>query len=241
MSYKLLGVMTDAKTSKGAKFGYLTGICYLAPAEEAGGRNMCPFSSAGCRAVCLFSAGRGAFTNVREARIRKTRWWFTDPAGFKRQLSEDIRRLKVEAESKGLIPAVRCNGTSDHPWEKEGIFDKFPEVQFYDYSKHSYRTRKDLPDNYHLTFSYSESPHASKWSSEWYARGVNTAVVFSGGLPSTWRIPGTDIELPVINGDESDLRFTDPKGVIVGLKTKGFARKAEVGPGHFVQEGRVAA
>ena len=38
----------------------------------------------------------------------------------------------------------------------------------------------------------------------------------------------------VINGDESDLRFLDKQGVVVGLIEKGLAKKDETG---FVQEG----
>ena len=40
-------------------------------------------------------------------------------------------------------------------------------------------------------------------------------------LPETWEIPGTGVALPVINGDEHDLRFLDPVGVFVALKFKG--------------------
>ena len=38
----------------------------------------------------------------------------------------------------------------------------------------------------------------------------------------------------VVNGDETDLRFLDKKGVVVGLIEKGRAKKDETG---FVQEG----
>jgi hypothetical protein len=95
---------------------------------------------------------------------------------------------------------------------------KFPDIIFYDYSKYPPTQRKDLPENYHLTHSYSEKKEAEEWRKGWEQRGVNSAVVFSE-LPAEWR--GS----PVINGDESDLRFNDPTGVIVGLKVKGKARK----------------
>jgi hypothetical protein len=49
-------------------------------------------------------------------------------------------------------------------------------------------------------------------------RGVNVAVVFD--LPPTeWR------GLEVVNGDLHDFRYLDRKGVVVGLKAKGKARK----------------
>jgi hypothetical protein len=43
---ELLAVESDAKTIKGNKKGYLTGILYLAPSTEAGGRDLCPMASA---------------------------------------------------------------------------------------------------------------------------------------------------------------------------------------------------
>jgi hypothetical protein len=104
-----------------------------------------------------------------------------------------------------------------------------------DYTKYPPIMRKNIPPNYSLTFSFSEAKHSANWAKGWLERGANAAVVFNGGLPDQF------LSRPVVDGDKSDLRFLDPRGVIVGLSTKGKARKADVGPGHFVQEGRVAA
>lgn len=226
-----LSVGNDAKTVKGQKKGVLTGILYMAPHTIAGGKTLCPFSTAGCRAVCLYTAGRGGFNVVQQARIRKTKEFQSDPDGFIVRIGEDIELLVKQAAKQGMVPAVRLNGTTDIEWERYGIMEQFPDVQFYDYTKWPATQRKKLPSNYHLTYSFSEKADAPALSTAWAKRGVNTAVVFHGGLPPAF------LNRPVIDGDESDLRFTDPKGVIVGLKTKGYARKAEVGPGHFVQEG----
>lgn len=232
-TYKLLSVGNDAKTIKGEKKGVLTGILYMAPHTLGGGKTLCPFSTAGCRAVCLYTAGRGGFNVVQQARIRKTQAFQNNQAEFLVTLAEDIVRLEKDAVNKGLIPAVRLNGTTDILWESLGIMEKFPQIQFYDYTKYPPTMRKDLPANYHLTFSWSEKPLAGPLSDVWAQRGVNTAVVFSDNLPPTFR------GRPVINGDESDLRFTDPKGVIVGLKTKGKARGHRDTSG-FVQQGIAA-
>ena len=78
----LLSIDTNAKTIKGQKRGYITGILYLAPSNESGVMNTCPNASKGCRAACLFTAGRGAFDNVRQARINKTLWLARDQSGF---------------------------------------------------------------------------------------------------------------------------------------------------------------
>jgi hypothetical protein len=227
MAYKYLSVGNDAKTIKGQKKGYLTGILYLAPANIAGSKSVCPFSTAGCRRVCLYTAGRGGFNSVQQARIRKTREFQADPAAFAEAIKSDIATLAKEAAKKNLTPAVRLNGTSDILWEEHGIMQAFPDIQFYDYTKYPPKLRQDLPANYHLTHSFSEKKVAEEWSKGWFERGVNTAVVFFGGLPTDWK------GFPVINGDESDLRFTDPQGVVVGLKVKGKARSDD-GDG-FVQ------
>jgi hypothetical protein len=229
MAYKLLSVGNDAKTIKGQKKGYLTGILYLAPATVAGGRSVCPFSTAGCRRVCLYTAGRGGFNSVQQARIRKTREWQANPFGFIETLKSDIKTLAEEAERRDLIPAVRLNGTSDIEWEKYGIMEAFPYMQFYDYTKWPPGKRTKLPLNYHLTYSLSEKPDAVARACGWKMRGVNTTVVFGGGsLPNKFKL--TETEWDVIDGDESDLRFLDPKpqpgrGIIVGLRSKGKARK----------------
>lgn len=230
--YKYLSVGADAKTVKGQAKGYLTGILYMAPHTIASGRTMCPFSTAGCRAVCLYTAGHGAFTPVQEARIRKTRAWLNNPVKFLEELGWDVMELVKKAGDRSLIPCVRLNGTTDIQWEMFGIMQAYSQVQFYDYTKWPPTKRLELPPNYHLTFSYSEAKHSVEWSTGWMDRGVNTAVVFRGGLPATF------LGRHVINGDESDLRFTDDEPVIVGLKAKGKARKDEgIGLGQFVQRG----
>jgi len=50
-------------------------------------------------------------------------------------------------------------------------------------------------------------------------------------------MPETYNGLPVFNGDESDLRFLDPQGVIVGLYAKGKAKKDTSGFVKIVQAG----
>jgi len=229
-----LSVGEDTKTIKGEKFGYLTGILYMAPAQVAGGRNMCPFSTAGCRAACLYTAGRGGFNSVQQGRIRKTLEFQADPKKFCELIVKDIKSLIIKAANKGLTPAVRLNGTTDIEWEKYGIMEQFPDIQFYDYTKWPCGKRMSLPKNYHLTYSFSEKPRAGLDSVGWKMRGVNTAVVFWGGLPKTFLINTTD--LPVIDGDLSDLRFNDPKGVVIGLKAKGAARGVVAVDTGFVQK-----
>ena len=225
MKLNLLSVGADAKTVKGEQFGWLTGILYLAPANEAGFGNLCPNASKGCLASCLYTAGRGAMSNVKEARIRKTRAFFKDSAAFIKTLSEDIAALVKAGAKEGKKVCVRLNGTSDVVWERLDVFSKFPDVQFYDYTKSASRAKAfaagKMPANYHLTFSRSEENDADTIAV--LAAGGNVAAVFSGGLPKTWN------GFNVVDGDESDLRFLDGKNVVVGLKAKGQGKKDSSG------------
>lgn len=228
----ILSVNADSKTIKGVKQGYLTGILYLAPHTLAGGANVCPNAeNAGCVASCLYSAGRGGFNSVKNARIAKTKRYHDDNQSFMLDLSHSIAALVRKAEREGLTPCVRLNGTSDINWANEyiklpnnfniNLFDLYPNVQFYDYTKQP-RTVSHY-QNYHLTFSYSGLDSYKKTVKNALKRGMNIAVVFRGELPKTF------LDLPVINGDDSDLRFLD-KSVgpcIVGLKAKGKAKKEE--------------
>jgi len=224
----LLSIDTNAKTVKGQKRGYLTGILYLAPSNESNVINTCPNATKGCRAACLFTAGRGAFNNVRQARIDKTLWLVRDRAGFIAQIKKDIAALVRKAERKGLTPCVRLNGTSDLPFFNWGIMEAFPKVKFYDYTKSTHHMAMfldgALPKNYSLTFSRSESARNHKVCGEVLDRGGNVAMVFAGKtLPKTYK------GKRVVNGDETDLRFLDPRNVIVGLTAKGKARKDDSG------------
>ena len=216
---KLLSIDTNAKTKKGQKKGYLTGILYLTPADLSG-RNVCPHASAGCKAACLYSAGRGAFDNVKSARLRKTLAFFKDKNSFVADLKADIASLVKKAEKAGMSPCVRLNGTSDIPWHNMGIMEEFPEVPFYDYTPNKTRMIDyldgKLPKNYSLTFSRKEDNESA--CDEVMARGGNVAAVFKN-TPETWKGKRT------FNGDDSDLRFLDPRGVIVALKAKGKAKK----------------
>jgi len=217
---KLLTV-ENAKTSKGEKLGYLTGILYLAPANESGVMNTCQFASEGCKKDCLFTAGRGVFESVYKARVKKTLWLASDRAGFLEQLRKDVRALVKSAKRQKLTPAIRLNGTSDLAWLPMQLSAEFPDVQFYDYTKLPHPQTRTRP-NYHLTFSRSESNSAAVLDA--LAHGVNVAMVFDTKrgrpLPQSWK------GYTVIDGDLHDLRFLDGyQGAVIGLRAKGKARK----------------
>lgn len=212
---------TNAKLIKNIYYGYRSYVLYLSPFTlNEKGINVCPKASVACAMSCLNSAGRGAFSNVQDARRKKTEFLLIDRIGFLTQLWKEL--TNINKRSKGNV-TVRLNGTSDLDWHKmfsligKDLFSLI-NIQFYDYTKVASRLAKYKGTNYHLTFSRSESNESDTLKA--LQSGGNVAVVFGGKeLPKKWN------GYTVVNGDESDLRFLDPANVVVGLKAKGKAKK----------------
>jgi hypothetical protein len=152
-------------------------------------------------------------------------------------LAASIEALIRKARREGLYPTVRLNGTSDIKWENISfdytfahgkqrevtIFELFPELQFYDYTKTP--NRKSVPDNYDLTFSYSGTNTFAREVEQAFDNGERVAVVFRNKAD----IPDHFAGLECINGDDSDLRFLEPKNKVVALYAKGKAKKDNSG------------
>ena len=194
----------------------------LAPSTVSG-HNVCPFSTPACRAGCVAFAGKGEFPKVIEGRVLKTRFLVEDPSAFFTLLAHEIG---VAWRKHGVRLRVRLNTFSDIRWEDVApeIFEAFPTVRFYDYTKHP--ERPNVPANYHVTYSASERTADAKLA-VWAAEGENVAVVFSTSRSQP--LPMTYAGVRVIDGDKSDDRTRDPRGVIVGLRAKGRMRKNPMG------------
>ena len=231
LSY-LAGLNTSAKVQKGVKQGIYTLILYLAPASESG-YNVCPHSTHECRLGCLATSGRAAMelragkSNIMDSRIAKTRLFFEFNQFFMDWLRVEIENAVRKAKKDGFKLGVRLNGTSDIEWEKyrvydgKNIFEVFEDVQFYDYTKHPLRPLTNEHKNYHLTLSYTGRNSIATLRA--LRNGVNVAVVMdipkSKPLPSEWE------GFEVVDGDGSDYRPNDAKGVVVGLRWKDIADK----------------
>ena len=219
---KLLST-NNYKTMKGEGLGYKTYILYMSSfTDNLKGINLCPMASAGCAAACLVNSGFGGiYKAVADARRNKSEYFLNDRVNFMLQIDREVAAL-VKREAGKAIPTIRLNGTTDIAWEKfkirdnKNIFELYPNVQFYDYTKNYKRFDKVLAANYHLTFSRSETnnSHAELLLS----KGYNVAVVFD-------KTPATYLGFEVVNGDKNDLRFLDGKNVIVGLKYKKMTNK----------------
>lgn len=233
---KLLGIDTNAKTIKGEQYGIKTAILYLMPAEQ-GGTQLCPMAkTAGCEKACLFTAGRGAMNSVMLSRLRKTLYFNQYRDQFMLQLQNELIRERAKAKRKGYKLIVRLNGTSDIRWENEpighayaNIMQALPDIQFYDYTKIA--NRKGVPANYDLTFSYSGVADYAPYVAKAVANGDRIAVVFRDrAIVNAMLANGeTFLGLPVVDGDNTDIRHLDPKGAVVALYAKGKARKDQSG------------
>lgn len=234
---KLLGIDTNAKTIKGEKYGIKTAILYLMPAMGSGVQLCANAKIAGCEKPCLFTAGRGAMSNVMLSRLRKTLYFNQYRDQFMAQLSREITLEKAKAKRRGYKLIVRLNGTSDIRFENiklplinaPTIFDLHNDVQFYDYTKLA--NRKNVPANYDLTFSYSGVEAYQPFVAKAVANGERIAVVFRDrAIVNAMLANGeTFLGLPVVDGDDTDIRHLDPKGAIVALYAKGKARRDQSG------------
>lgn len=240
---------TSSKIATGEGIGVLTRVLYMMPAKASGGASACPFASAGCEAACLAEGtGRMSMHASQRARRRRHASFIADRSRFMMALAHEVEAHEREAMKRGMVPAIRLNGTTDLLWERfpvgahPNIMAAFPGVRFYDYTKVPLRARASrLPANYHLTYSLSERADAEAHAAEYIGAGYSVAVVMrmgKGEAPERWTLDdraGINMNLPVIDGDKTDCRFMDAPGSIVALYAKGRAKTDTSG---FVREPR---
>jgi hypothetical protein len=210
----ILSISADAKTKKGLKKGHITGIVYLSPSFA-----LCPFASKECMKSCLYYSGRGRFGSVQYWRRERTKYFTEKRDLFLLQLKKEIDSLLKKAKKNSLKPCIRLNGTSDIDWGNipflgaQNIFEYYKKVQFYDYTK---RPIDNRTKNHYLVFSWSGENKEECINA--IEKGYNIAVPFY--VKKGEDLPAIYLGLPVIDGDISDLRFKDKKGVVVGLRVK---------------------
>lgn len=226
--------MDSPKAIKSIKYGHLNGIHYMAPHSVAGVGNLCPNATEGCKALCLgMYSGQASMVkdlehgtnSVRDSRVAKAKLFMSERETYLRHLEKQISKLVAKAKKANLTPCVRLNGSTDiafenmrYGQERLSLLDRFPDVQFIDYTKIVSRMAK-APKNLSLTLSRAENNEQECIKA--LANGHNVAIVFSGALPETWE------GFPVINGDLHDLRHLDPKGHVIGLTPKGNKAKRD--------------
>jgi len=215
-----------ATNTKTAKNSIKTFILYIAPhTMNNKGVNLCPKASKGCALACLYSAGRGKFSNVQSSRINKANYYINDKVKFVNQLATEIRKKVKTARKTGKKIAFRLNGTSDLDFvyllKKYAALDieTLKDIaKFYDYTKILGKATKYINHpNYTVTFSRAEDNESDTMKA--LKLGANVAAVFAGNLPKTYK------GFQVVDGDKTDLEMLSYKNVVLGLKAKGDAKK----------------
>ena len=210
----------NTKLAKSNKYSadYRTYGLSLAPSTQSG-FNTCLFATVDCKDACLDNTGlRAVYRAIHYGKIAKTVLFFQHREWFLNKLHRELSNKVKNGERKGHAVACRLNVLSDIAWEQFGIIDEFPTVQFYDYTKDRRRIGAVRP-NYWTTFSRSGRNERSTLSA--LRKGNNVAIVFADSRgPKYTELPQTYKGFEVINGDQTDLRFTDKRGVVVGLKLK---------------------
>lgn len=241
----LLNINRNVKTKKNK---ILTGVLYLSPSDSSGLANLCTSASPGCRALCLGHEGRFRMEDsvckkkgTNSARSKRTQELLSNKTEFINRLQVEINRMKKRAKKV----AIRLNGTSDIGFNETITNKDNKKITFYDYTKHKtkyflYITNK-LPSNYHLTFSGDETTgDIGQWFDDILSHEGNTdekasmALAFFPDdygriLKSGYIVTPRNKKIPVIDGDKTDYRASDPKVCVVALKAKGRAKKASVG------------
>jgi predicted pyridoxine 5'-phosphate oxidase superfamily flavin-nucleotide-binding protein len=225
--------------SKLAKNGtaYRTLGLSMTPFKLDGFGNVCTHASPQCVAFCLNGTGRASFDTtgiIKRGRLARRILWHTEREWVIAKINRELDSATRAARRNGEQVVCRLNVISDIPWERFGIIENHPSVQFYDYTKVTSRYAKYLagdsfPLNYHLTFSRSENNEAD--CLRFLAGGGNVTVVFrvSYGARGKSPLPRTWNGFNVVDGDESDLRFLDPAFSVVGLRAKGDAKSKSFG------------
>lgn len=254
--YGVHSLLSDAtvnpKVAKNAEVvDVFTTPLHLAPANSSGVRNTCVRAGV-CKALCLHKSGNPGYLDAKEkARIARTKFFHFERAAFMNLLVLDVASHRARAQRKGMVAAVRPNGTSDELWERfavtvtaemarhikrhyklaiapgtyRNLMEAFPDVQFYDYTKHRPRDRDGrLPANYSLTYSYDPANDPADLEAA-LDLGWNVAVPYQvrrgKPLPTQERRLAGGRALRVIDGDLHDFRPADAlKSGVVGLRFK---------------------
>jgi hypothetical protein len=220
MSKLLTSMESSPKLAKYTGDQFDGAILYLASAVYR--PELCPNAGECLKSCLITNAGRGAIGGpdnaVQRARKRKSDWLLTDRAGFVAQLVREIRKIRDRAHAAGRTAVIRLNGGSDLDWTDVYTHPELTGVQYWEYTKRpELAVRLSKLPNVHVTYSYNERT-TSRIMAAMLANSINVAMVFN--IRKGNALPAQSGTIPVIDGDQHDFRFLDPKGVIVGLRLK---------------------
>lgn len=177
-----------------------TFLINLLPSKQSG-LNLCMCASKACAATCLHTSGNiGALVGKTVGRLRKSWFFVMEREKALEQIVDQIAAKKSQIDQqnkkspdKFIQLVIRLNGTQDIIWRNirnsqgENIFDIFPDVIFYDYTKIPSEMEAfangEMPPNYHLTLSYGGNFTSNM--AKTLGGGKNLAVAFGPGKLSS--------------------------------------------------------
>ena len=217
-------------------------LAFTGAPATASGYNVCPASTAGCRALCVLSDAcgyaaierRAGVDTIMRARSRRVVALREHPVAAGAELARCIGRVSRLASALGVRAIARLNVGTDLPFE---TFDELGEafarfkIEGYAYTKRPHAVRLAMraggfANATRIVYSWSECV-SERLACDYLGAGGTVAVVFAGlgvgeradPLPRAFRIGGR--EWRCIDGDATDDRTADPFGVVVALKGKG--------------------
>lgn len=209
---------SNSKLEKGELSGYRTSHIRLAPGDKSG-YEVCQNRTKDCLKYCVSESGNGNFPNVKKAAITRTVMLFEEREYFMAQLDHELNGQLLKDKRDGFKTACRPNAFSDVKWEEIrdanglNLFERFPQITFYDYTKHLFRDRTEY-ENYTLTFSFNGFNHNR--CLQYLRMGRNVAVPYQDKF-----MPEMFLGFETCDGDVNDLRFLDPSPRAVMLSAKG--------------------
>ena len=185
-------------------------------------------------------ADKDALKGPRRVHFMQNQAFIRDPEVFIAKMDDEVGKAWAAAQKNGNQLGIRLNVLSDvPPTVYEDLIKKYPDVQFYDYTK--LHSNKPIALNHHLTYSSTGTSnpelgvinlhqnwrHMTKKLDE----GHNVAMPFTVGanepLPKFVKDMKSGKTYKVIDGDVHDYRPADdwgkPEGAdgyIVGLRNK---------------------
>jgi hypothetical protein len=129
--------------------------------------NTCPGAGA-CKVYCY--AKKGGYVQWKDASLSQTKllnFLLNDPEGFKNMLSLEISSAKSKFAKKGAKVAIRWHDAGDffspdYMNLAYSIARKFPDVDFYAYTKMADVAKGEKPNNFKMNFSFGAKPEQER-------------------------------------------------------------------------------
>jgi hypothetical protein len=129
--------------------------------------NTCP-GAGNCKLVCY--AMKGGYIQYPDSNIGQTRllnFLYNNPDGFMSMLADEIAGFEAKNKKKNIKTIIRWHDAGDffspeYLDKAYALAKKFPDVDFYAYTKMASVAQGDKPDNFKINFSAGAQPSQEK-------------------------------------------------------------------------------